>query len=858
MEFREPLFLLLLVFPAGFYYLRARATKKSPSMHYGLKSLLLAFALTALALAKPEIDLIEGPRKIALLFDVSHSAFDRIDVARELETLATSGRLRQDDIISVTLFAGWSRTILSGERLSEAPSKLPTPLPNIAGGATNFASALEEIPPDADFAIVFTDGAFTHSRSETAAATRFAAQKDTPELHFVWSDLRRFDARIADIVAPLKVNPSETFAVEVELIASDSCEAILTASSRESGAEIFRRKIDLAPDAQTRAILNFTAPESGFVELEFRIDPSDENPEHRESGHYLANNVGSVTILVRSEVRNVLLFSSLEDSQIQRALESSVSRNVVVRRSSGAALEVSLADLIIVEDYPADKIPLETMESIVNCAFREGCGFLMLGAGGAFAPGGYADTIVEERLLPVKCARDDRRLNVLLLLDVSSSMSEPLAGASRSATRFDVLRAAVGSLSAKLLPGDGIGLITFAGRADFPAGRSFVPMSNRAEISAGLSAVRPFGPTDVRPALGPAKSMLEGSDAPLNHVVLITDGRQLAEIGDANARLEAFFRETLDLGASITVLSVDDAPTLDYSALSGNPDANVLDATIERIPELLLEDIRKKRSYFEPEPGNARLENAVAGFEDAPGIEAKAGEIVTSARREEGVLIYSVEKDDLPLVAIRRVGAGISGAILLDPSDKNMAGELAFDRNWNVFLQNFILRLIRDHSENQPEIEARENSQDDSTLDLVITFDHAEQAPEERMFVRLTPIGTGGPGEVFPLIRESATRFEVHSVPASATGRLAVVESASGAVIVRTVISGRLAREFFELAPRQMEIQTLASLSGGAVVKDARAVRIRNSESAAAYGLDSALFGAAILSLLFWWLRRAR
>lgn len=188
------------------------------------------------------------------------------------------------------------------------------------------------------------------------------------------------------------------------------------------------------------------------------------------------------------------------------------------------AAELEGAGLLVINDLPLWATGLSAGQlSGVARWVQAGGALLMAGATGAFAPGGYRGTVIED-LMPVRFRPDDEPpRHMLLLLDTSSSMAERTAGGS---VKLELLRDAARRTAAALDPADRLAIAGFHTR--LRAAPEFVAASNRQAHAAALAALRAEGRTYIRASLAQAVESMASLAVPARaqRILLVTDGEE--------------------------------------------------------------------------------------------------------------------------------------------------------------------------------------------------------------------------------------------------------------------------------------------------------------------------------------------
>lgn len=190
----------------------------------------------------------------------------------------------------------------------------------------------------------------------------------------------------------------------------------------------------------------------------------------------------------------------------------------------GSLASLEGVGLLVISDLPLwDSGASEAQLGVLADWVRAGGSVLMAGGTGAFAPGGYRGTALEE-VMPVKFRPDDDPpRHTLLLLDTSASMAEATAGGVQKLSLLrDAARRVVGALDAS----DRVAIVgfnsTLAGEA------VFAPAGSLAAHERAIAALRAEGRTMIRTSLIAATDAMAAFTNPQveQRILLVTDGEE--------------------------------------------------------------------------------------------------------------------------------------------------------------------------------------------------------------------------------------------------------------------------------------------------------------------------------------------
>ncbi|MCB9894403.1 MAG: VWA domain-containing protein [Planctomycetes bacterium] len=264
-------------------------------------------------------------------------------------------------------------------------------------------------------------------------------------------------------------------------------------------------------------------PEGGLVRLRFVLSL----PEDRES----RNDEASVSVLVGGKRRIDYCndFSAPDGGDALLALlRSDPSNDVRVRDDLPLTrAELAATDVVFINNLSLGSThrAREELKELADWASSGGRLF-MAGTDGAFGPGGYRGTAIEG-VMPVRFRPEDAPPHkTLLLLDVSASMNDPLAG---GGTKLARLREAADRVLDSLGEADSAAVVGFrsglVGDVVFRAPES-------SELRNEVDALTADGSTHIATTLRQAISLFSDADDGAR-ILLISDGQDVEKAGQA-------------------------------------------------------------------------------------------------------------------------------------------------------------------------------------------------------------------------------------------------------------------------------------------------------------------------------------
>jgi uncharacterized membrane protein len=541
---------------------------------------------------------------------------------------------------------------------------------------TNLAEAirlgLALFPPDmARRMVILSDGLATVGDAEAAA--RLAAASDV-QIDFVsFQRPQEAEVLITDVHTPATLDEGQIFDLDLALQSSIETTAVVTVLA--AGGIMHQEEVELHAGTQSFA-LRLQAGAPGFTDFRVVVEPTGDDA-------FYQNNALSSFSRISGPPRVLVVRQDPQESdQLVRALRAT---GVQVDEIAPGVLPTWLAPLgayesVILVNVPAIKLSPRRM-AVLQVYVRDlGGGLVVVGGPDSYGVGGYYQTALEETLPVDMQIRDQERhpeIALVFAIDRSGSMAarEPTAGYTHLELAKEAVIRSVNLLSSM----DRVGVVGFDSSAFWVVPLQSV--TNPSLIKSLVGTLTAGGGTSIYAAVDAISQVLPSDEAPIKHVVLLTDGGA----NPAGVRDLAYSMYTeAGVTTSVVAIGLNYAPWIE--ALPRDTEGRFHYAPdVSTIPTIFTaETILAARSYIVEEdffPGLNAPSPILTGISSTPRLR---GYVATSAKDTAQVILVSHQED--PILAAWQYGLGRAVAWTSDVTSKwaaNWVGWEDFARFWS-------------------------------------------------------------------------------------------------------------------------------------------------------------------------------
>ncbi|GAB4214206.1 MAG: VWA domain-containing protein [Roseiflexaceae bacterium] len=588
------------------------------------------------------------------LIDRSDSVPPEARVRAEAFVQAAAASRTPGDRVAVVGFG--ARALVEQPPADEPPAAAPA---SPGAEATDIGQAIELglglLPADtAKRLVLLSDGAQTGGEARRAAEQ--AATRGVPISYVDLSAAPAAEALALAVQAPATVRLGQQFNLTAVVHSSVAQSARLRLLDGDQ--VLFDQQVALVP-GQNYVPASAQARAPGFQRYRAELTPAQDSQQQNNAAEALVRVDGAARVLLVEGGAGVA-------EPLQQALAAA---QVTAERILPEALPTDLAalsqyDALVLVDVPATALPEAAMQAIPSYVRDQGRGLVMVGGPRSYGSGGYNNTPIEQALpvhtdVRVERARPD--VAIIFVLDKSGSMAGCHCNGPRrredgvinrtGPKKIDFAKEAILKAAALLKPSDTVGVVGFDKQANW----LYVPQQNASvdAIRDAISPVRPDGPSNLFGGLYAARLELDQIDAPLKHVVVMTDGW-----AQGNDPLYVA-QELRDQGITLSVIAdgIGAAPYLKDMAATGGGRFFVAQ-DMNDAPSIFVQEVQQIAGNYLVEqpftPAYGADTPILAGLRD--GLPPLYGYNSTTAKENATVALYGV--DDAPVLAQWQYGLG--------------------------------------------------------------------------------------------------------------------------------------------------------------------------------------------------------
>ncbi|MDQ3070400.1 MAG: VWA domain-containing protein, partial [Acidobacteriota bacterium] len=314
-------------------------------------------------------------------------------------------------------------------------------------------------------------------------------------------------------------------------------------------------------------------------------------------------------------------------------------------------------DAVIVSDVERKQISDTQMAALDQWVNDDGGGFLMIGGESVYGKNGYNDSTIE-KILPVtfEIKEKPEDIAMVIVFDKSWSMAGPKIELSKEA--------AVAAVNV-LADNHKLGFVVFNHLFEW----TFKIMEvgpNRPKIIQALRAIEPSGHTIIFPAIEQAYLALKEVDAPVKHVILMSDGRSYAD------QYETLIKKMVDEKMTVSSIAVGteaDRELLRNIAVWGKGRNYEVDDPRE-VPQVFVKETEQSarpalsEKPFKPAVKDASLFDGL-DLRSAPELSGYTGTKLKDTATE----LLATDREE-PLLAIWPYGLGRTASFSSDAKDR--------------------------------------------------------------------------------------------------------------------------------------------------------------------------------------------
>lgn len=509
----------------------------------------LALALFVLALAGPErIMREEGATRPALL-DASASITPAM---RKWESDLVSNQLKLRPSDPATLFGAENHPTTVSDAIATLDSA--DGCKACAPGATNIENALSALAANPAAkggpAVIVTDG--WQNRGDATRSTSALLAAGIPLFMFTPPGAAAVpNVAMTELALPSALSKSAPFALGVTMENLNAVPVAGTIAIYRNGTLLEQRKVTLKPGAER---FDFAVQTENAGLDSYKASFKADNPA---LDAYLEDDSLQGWVGIGAQRKILVLTDSQKDAEYLETVIHRMGLDPVVVPINGQ-WNGSLVgyDAVILNNLPRERLSAPAQNSLVSYVERGGS-LVMTGGDESFGLGGYQNSPIA-KIMPVVMKppeHKERQRELVLIIDKSGSMN-----------RNDKLKFAVAAaekIVTTLRDNDLIAVIGFDSQPFVVVPPEPVAQA-RPYFNEMVERLKAQGRTFLMPAMEQAERTLVDSDAPVKHVIVLTDGKVGGSLDMYYALVASMHH---DLGATVSTIAI--GKDADFSLLEG-------------------------------------------------------------------------------------------------------------------------------------------------------------------------------------------------------------------------------------------------------------------------------------------------
>ena len=613
------------------------------------------------------------------------------------------------------------------------------------------------------------------------------------------------EIRVAGVIVPDEVKVGQPFEVTAEVWSTEPQTATLTLQQDEFPNPLEPSKTVELREGKNLVKFKSDAKRAGATTYKLRLARFARDTEK-------ANNEAVMTAPVRGKpsvlyVEGGILREPGAAGYLQKALEHE-QIDVTVRGPTGipaSAKELEKYDLVLVSDVPAHLMGAGQMAALDTYVSAMGGGLIMAGGEDSFGSGGYENTRIEQ-IMPVRFdsekIKDQPDIALALVIDRSGSMQGAKLEAAKESARVT---------TEVLSPNDYITVVVFDSEASVLVRPQRA--ASRMRISADISRLQSGGGTNIRPGLQEAFEILQGINAKVKHVIVLSDGESPSE------GIPELLQDMRGARITVSCVGVQGADRNLLSMIADGGDGRLyMVEDLGALPKIFMKETQEaQKSQLVEDAVYARVAKKVeaiegTGVENAPPLR---GYVTTKPKpTAETILISDVLGE--PLLARWRLGAGTSVAWTSDVKNRWAVDWIrwgGYPKFWAQVVRSTMRRKVYDSYELVAKVA---DGRAQVTVDAIDTADRFVNALDTRLQV-IDP-ATNKVTQELPMAQTAAGRYTAEfRIQTYGSYLLKAVHQRDGKTVAESLGAVALSYplEYLRTTPDPAPLRHAAQVSGG-------------------------------------------